>query len=275
MRKLAVLGGLLGGAVLLAIVALTDPWVTEKVVQWRCPQATENCWGSMRAMGHMWSGKDNWERARYWYSRPAEAGDAASMFHVAWLYEQDADGVAPATAEYLAVLRELEAEPPPAENRKAAENLASAFEWYRRSAEKGYAPAMNNLGQMYFHGLGTARDLAEAFRWHMAAAREGNPAGAMNVALAYHAGAGVPRDLAEAERWSTWTPGPNTPGLAEPTLGRMRVFGSTLPPDRRALIRAAAEKAAPVTMAMKPLQPDSRIPTFDSVRKKLENQHAE
>lgn len=272
MRKLAVFGGFLGLVVAAAVVALTDPWVGEKVLQWRCPQATPECQIRMRALAHMWSGKENWERARYWYARPAEAGDAASMFHMGWLEERDVEGVIGSTTRLTPRFPEMA---PPPEKIEAVKKLTLAFDWYRRSAEKGYAPAMNNLGQLYFHGRGTSRDLGEAFRWHMRAANAGNPIGAMNVSFAYRVGAGVLRDPAEAEKWSRWTAKPDAPGLTEPTLGRTHLLGMTLPADRRTLVRAAAKQGVPVGLQVKPLTPSPEIPTFASVRKKLESPGAE
>ena len=119
MRKLTIFGGLLGGVVLTVGVLLTNPWATAQVLEWTCPQPTANCLVRMRAMGHVWSGEGYREQAGYWYLRAATAGDAASMFHLAWLYEHDTQGFLPATARYVAITRDLEADPLPSEHFEA------------------------------------------------------------------------------------------------------------------------------------------------------------
>jgi hypothetical protein len=131
---------------------------------------------------------------------------------------------------------------------------------------------MNNLGQMYLHGLIGPRDPLEAFRWHLAAAKLGNYAASVNVSLAYRSGDGVARDEREARRWAQWTdPGNENAGIGEPTLARTGVFGAVIPPERRALVRAAAEQKVPVTLEFKPLRPDPRLPTFRQVQERLGN----
>jgi len=53
---------------------------------------------------------------------------------------------------------------------------AQAWEWIRKSAEKGYAPAQILLFFQYDWGVYTDRDPAEAVRWLRMAAEKGHPA---------------------------------------------------------------------------------------------------
>jgi TPR repeat protein len=47
-----------------------------------------------------------------------------------------------------------------------------AVEWYRKSAEQGFAEAQYKLGLIYEEGLGVTQDYVEAHKWfNLAAAR--------------------------------------------------------------------------------------------------------
>lgn len=52
-------------------------------------------------------------------------------------------------------------------------NLKEAAEWYRKSAEKGYAPAQYRLGGMYAGGYGVGKDAKEAAKWYRKASLQG------------------------------------------------------------------------------------------------------
>lgn len=54
------------------------------------------------------------------------------------------------------------------------EIYTEAVKWYRKAAEKGYAPAQYNLGNMYRYGKGIAKDIQEARRWYRKAANHGH-----------------------------------------------------------------------------------------------------
>ena len=57
---------------------------------------------------------------------------------------------------------------------RRAHNAAEGVRWYRKAAEQGHAHAQNNLGLMYYKGLGVAQDDAEAGRWFRKAAEQGH-----------------------------------------------------------------------------------------------------
>jgi hypothetical protein len=131
-------------------------------------------------------------------------------------------------------------------------------DWYRRSAEQGFGPAMNNLGELYFSGLagGLGRpDRSEALRWYRAAAAAGNPVGLWNVGTAYANGLGVARSPSEAAKWATWYPNPNGTSNAAAELGdvvlqRTTLFNNRLSGEQRAALRAAARAGTPYSITL-------------------------
>ena len=52
-------------------------------------------------------------------------------------------------------------------------DLAKAVEWYRKSAEQGWARAQYDLGRCYHKEQGVARDLKKAMEWYLKAAEQG------------------------------------------------------------------------------------------------------
>lgn len=79
-----------------------------------------------------------------------------------------------------------------------ARDDAAAVKWYRLAAEKGYAPAENNLGFFYAEGRGVARDDAEAVRWYRRAADRKYPPAQTSLGMMYQQGRGVPQSDFEA-----------------------------------------------------------------------------
>ncbi|WP_148204988.1 tetratricopeptide repeat protein [Candidatus Amoebophilus asiaticus] len=45
--------------------------------------------------------------------------------------------------------------------------------WYQKAADKGHAPAQNNLGWMYHNGCGVPKNDEEAIKWYQKAAGQG------------------------------------------------------------------------------------------------------
>lgn len=77
----------------------------------------------------------------------------------------------------------------------------SAFKYYLVAAEQGYAPAQFNVGNMYASGRGVGQDYFEANLWFKQAADNGVVEAVFNLGFAYEAGNGVKADLAQAARW--------------------------------------------------------------------------
>ena len=232
------------------------PWLElaylEARIDWNCSQAKPDqaCLERMRAMGHVWSGMANLERAKRWYAAAAAHGDAAAMFHLGWVYDVEARQEIREFA--LTSAQRMQAAAPAAaggapvpematETASVAAKVAQASEWYHRAANLGFAPAMNNLGQLYYIGLDRGESLDVAFEWYMQAARAGNPAGAWNVMLAYARGLGVRTNFAEMKRWAVWSSEyTEAADLAWPTLERTEVLGSFMAPGTVAVVRSAS-----------------------------------
>lgn len=108
----------------------------------------------------------------------------------------------------------------------------TAFKWFMKAAENGYAVAQNNIGFCYDKGLGVSqnpneaikwyrkaaeqgfipsqlvmgyysvdRDLNMAFKWFMKAAEQGNAEGQWAVGNFYKMGWSVDKDMREAIKW--------------------------------------------------------------------------
>jgi len=85
----------------------------------------------------------DYARAREWYEKGAEYGDAISMRNLGALYYNG-----------LGV----------------AQDYAEAHKWYKRAADKGDARAMTNLGILYQNGQGVTQNYAKAREWFEMAA---------------------------------------------------------------------------------------------------------
>lgn len=85
-------------------------------------------------------------------------------------------------------------------SRRAAPKLA--FEWFRKAAKQGYAPAQHSLGECYATGLGTSRDEVLAAHWYQKAAQQGHAGAQCNLGRCYIIGAGVPIDDSLAFFWT-------------------------------------------------------------------------
>jgi TPR repeat protein len=107
--------------------------------------------------------------------RAARRLSTATLFAVAWQFDQGKDGI-------------------PNDDRKAVR-------WYRRAAERGYVQAQINLAIMYHNGEGVQKDAAESFRWYRRAADQGHRSSQFWVANCYYNGHVVAKDDREAVRW--------------------------------------------------------------------------
>jgi uncharacterized protein len=82
-----------------------------------------------------------------------------------------------------------------------SQDFGEAINWYRKAAEKGFAPAESNLGLMYETGKGVAQDYAQAADWYRRAAEQGLPIVQHNLGNLYSNGRGVPQDRVRAYLW--------------------------------------------------------------------------
>jgi len=76
-----------------------------------------------------------------------------------------------------------------------------SFEWLKARAEKGWAPAQNDLGAMYAKGQEVEKDYKEAAKWYRKAAEQNNPVAQLNLGRAYINAQGVEKDRKEAIKW--------------------------------------------------------------------------
>ena len=79
------------------------------------------------------------------------------------------------------------------------------FEYIKRAAEMGFAPAQNDLGWCYEEGIKhdciDYVDVELAFAWYMKSAMQGHSTGITNVIRCYREGIGVQQDEDEARHW--------------------------------------------------------------------------
>ena len=80
-------------------------------------------------------------------------------------------------------------------------DLKQATDWYRKSAEQGYAPAQWNLGLCYKYGNGVEKDLKQAAEWYRKAAEQGDADAQFSLGVCYEAGIGVKEDPKQALEW--------------------------------------------------------------------------
>lgn len=81
-------------------------------------------------------------------------------------------------------------------------DFVQAADWYRKSAEQGYAPAQYSLGLLFQQKeSGIMKDDAEAAAWLRKAADQGNAPAQAALALCFSQGRGVSQDDAQAVAW--------------------------------------------------------------------------
>jgi TPR repeat protein len=247
------------------------PQIFEKLIEHQCsldkPDGT--CQRRMVALGHMWSYTENFERAAIWYRRVAIHGDPAAMFHLAWTYEQLGGRNLKATFAYRRAVEQLDMAADLNLDYSKVAGLSEAKDWYRKSADKGFAPAMNNLGELYASGWVDGQNFEKALGLYKAAAQAGSAAGAMNVSLAYRTGRGVARDLSAAKKWAAFVPEHGRTDFDDVALARSTVFGGNVAPKALATMRGAAVKDEAVAVGFQPMKPSASIPTFRSATSQL------
>lgn len=76
-----------------------------------------------------------------------------------------------------------------------------ASDWYKRSADGGYPPAMHALGNMYRDGRGVARNMQRAMQFYDKARARGWAASAYNLAWLLDVGDGVDRNSRQSAQY--------------------------------------------------------------------------
>jgi TPR repeat protein len=110
------------------------------------------------------------------------------------------------------------------------DDTAAGIAWFRKAADRKYAPAEFQLGQLYDFGFGVERNDGLALEWYRRAAGHGNPAAQRAVGEFYRKGRGVNADAAEAARWFRRA-ADGDDIRAQYQLGQMYFDGTALPRD--------------------------------------------
>ena len=80
-------------------------------------------------------------------------------------------------------------------------DLVEAIKWFRKAAERNYAPAQAQLGYCYGQGQGVPKDEVEGVKWVRKAAEQNLANAQYNLGISYRDGIGVRKDPAEAVKW--------------------------------------------------------------------------
>lgn len=81
------------------------------------------------------------------------------------------------------------------------ENHKIAAFWYQKAANNGSTPAMNNLGNMYYHGQGVKQNYKTAYELYFKASSWGDPIAQFNLAMMYYNGLYVKQSDKETLTW--------------------------------------------------------------------------
>ena len=119
------------------------------------------------------------------------AGIGFGVYYYAYLYKPHcgADG------EYINLSKEqllkladkndLEAMTQLGINLAADQDYTTAFEWFKKAGEQGYAKAQSYMGICYQKPFGVEKNPAEAFKWFKKAAEQGYAEAQYNMGICY------------------------------------------------------------------------------------------
>jgi TPR repeat protein len=126
-----------------------------------------------------------------------------------------------------------------------ARDRTEGVAWIERAAVAGHGHAMYALGDLYQRGDGVAQDDAKAVHWFEKGARNGNAEAMEAFGEALRRGFGIAKDETKAASWLRQAANSGRP-TAMAALGQMYSKGNGLPKDEseaRRLFREAAEIA--------------------------------
>ena len=122
----------------------------------------------------------NIDTANQWYLKAGEAGDSNGYLNLANNYKSAKNY--DKAIEYFhkavemgnedAIKEEANFIKTIADDYYSAEDYAKALEYYCKAADLGNASAMNQLGMMYYYGLGVTKDLVKAQQWYSQASEK-------------------------------------------------------------------------------------------------------
>jgi len=131
---------------------------------------------SMRMLGsNLWDGqgiKQDKNAALVWLEKAAKTGDAEAqnILGILLVFDQDS----------------------------TRHDYVKGFHWIRESALQGHPGALNNLGECYYTGVGTAKDFEKARYYYQLSADKNEPVGKLSLGVLYQKGDGVPVDKEKA-----------------------------------------------------------------------------
>ena len=150
---------------------------------------------------------DEAEAAR-WFRQAALQGNVDAQYHLARLVSRGAKGLKQDYPTALKLYQDAAGKGyAPAmdalgqayqQGRGTEVDLTKAAEWYQKAADQKLADAQNNLGMLYLEGKGVARDLNKAFTLFQAAAAQRDPWGLNNLGGMYEMGGGTTVDKTKA-----------------------------------------------------------------------------
>jgi TPR repeat protein len=82
-----------------------------------------------------------------------------------------------------------------------SQSFKKAAEFYKKAADREYAPAQYHLGMLYEDGRGVEVDEIQAVQWYYKAAMQGNANAQYELAIRYEHGQGVGEDETQAVQW--------------------------------------------------------------------------
>jgi uncharacterized protein len=131
------------------------------------------------------------------------------------------------------------------EGRLVPKDLATARTWMLKSAEQGYVPAQDGMGEMYLNNiphLGPIPDYGDAERWLRLAAHQGDADAQIWLGTGYQRGWFGTTDCREALKWLRKAAAPGLPD-AQFSLGQMHEDGDGVP-EKYSLAATWYRKAA-------------------------------
>jgi TPR repeat protein len=154
--------------------------------------------------------KDQLEAAK-WYRQAALAGNMEAQFRLSKLIVRGPQGLAVDPADGLKLLRSAADKGyAPAQNELGlrlqkgtgvAVNLPEAFQWFQKASDQGNTSAQVNLGLLLVKGEGASQDLPKAFSLFQKAADAGDHWGQNNLGSMYEMGWGVGKNLDRAKEF--------------------------------------------------------------------------
>lgn len=115
------------------------------------------------------------DRALYYFSRAAEAGNYYAMAYMGKLYAEGSDSI-------------------------KQDNL-TAYKYFKQAAEKGNPIGQAGLGTMYFYGAGVERDYSKALKYFTFSADQGYVEGHFLMGVMYYYGYGIKKDYKQAVKY--------------------------------------------------------------------------